>query len=122
MNGNVRAVETLKQRLESGDDVDLVSESDSCTVASLLKQYLRDLPEGLVDSAVQQALIQHYQGKTPTAGRTSLPRALSVYLFSKMIRCRTGMGFYDHHVMHIYILLAVINTISTVVSKYLGYD
>ncbi|XP_035516862.1 protein FAM13A isoform X6 [Morone saxatilis] len=61
VNGNVRAVETLKQRLESGEHVDLLSESDSCTVASLLKQYLRDLPEGLVGSAVQQALIRHYQ-------------------------------------------------------------
>ncbi|XP_018517082.1 protein FAM13A isoform X4 [Lates calcarifer] len=61
VNGNVRAVEILKQRLEGGEDVDLQSESDTCTVASLLKQYLRDLPEGLVDSPVQQALIQHYQ-------------------------------------------------------------
>ncbi|XP_072241030.1 protein FAM13A isoform X2 [Leuresthes tenuis] len=61
VNGNVRAVETLKQRLESGDDVDLLSESDLCTVASLLKRYLRDLPEGLVDSTVQRALIQHYK-------------------------------------------------------------
>lgn len=63
MNGNVRAVETLKQRLENGEDVDLLSESDSCTVASLVKQYLRDLPGGLIDSTVQRALIHHYQGK-----------------------------------------------------------
>ncbi|XP_030585167.1 protein FAM13A isoform X2 [Archocentrus centrarchus] len=61
VNGNVRAVETLKQRLERGEDVDLLSESDSLTIASLLKQYLRDLPGGLVDLTVQQALIQHYQ-------------------------------------------------------------
>ncbi|XP_056228385.1 protein FAM13A isoform X3 [Seriola aureovittata] len=61
VNGNVRAVETLKQRLEGGEEVDLLSESETCTVASLLKRYLRDLPEGLVGSAVQQALIQHYQ-------------------------------------------------------------
>ncbi|XP_034544588.1 protein FAM13A isoform X2 [Notolabrus celidotus] len=61
VNGNVRAVEILKQRLESGEEVDLLSESDSCTVASLLKRYLRDLPEGLVDSSVQQALIHQYQ-------------------------------------------------------------
>ncbi|XP_041822694.1 protein FAM13A isoform X2 [Chelmon rostratus] len=61
VNGNVRAVETLKQRLESGEPVDLLSESDSCTVASLVKQYLRDLPEGLVEPTVQQALIHHYQ-------------------------------------------------------------
>lgn len=68
VNGNVRAVETLKQRLEGGEDVDLLSESDSLTVASLFKQYLRDLPGGLVDLTVQQALIQHYQGKMPTCG------------------------------------------------------
>ncbi|XP_073319575.1 protein FAM13A [Pagrus major] len=61
VNGNVRSVETLKERLERGEHVDLLSESDSCTVASLLKKYLRDLPEGLVDSTVQQALIHHYQ-------------------------------------------------------------
>ncbi|XP_034451073.1 protein FAM13A isoform X2 [Hippoglossus hippoglossus] len=61
VNGSVRAVETLKQRLEGGEEVDLLSESDTCTVASLLKRYLRELPEGLVDSTVQQALIQHYQ-------------------------------------------------------------
>uniref|UniRef100_A0A667Y5T4 Rho-GAP domain-containing protein n=1 Tax=Myripristis murdjan TaxID=586833 RepID=A0A667Y5T4_9TELE len=62
VNGNVRAVETLKQRLESGEDVDFLSEADACTVASLLKQYLRSLPGGLVDSAVQSALIQHDDG------------------------------------------------------------
>uniref|UniRef100_A0A7N6B2G1 Rho-GAP domain-containing protein n=1 Tax=Anabas testudineus TaxID=64144 RepID=A0A7N6B2G1_ANATE len=61
VNGNVRAVETLKQRLESGEDVDLLSECDTPTVASLLKRYLRDLPEGLVNSTVQQELIQHHQ-------------------------------------------------------------
>ncbi|XP_041838709.1 protein FAM13A isoform X2 [Melanotaenia boesemani] len=61
VNGNVRAVETLKQRLESGDDVDLLSESDLCTVASLLKRYLRDLPDGLINTEVQQALMQHYK-------------------------------------------------------------
>lgn len=63
VNGNVRAVENLKQHLESGEDEDLPSVSDTCTVASLLKQYLRDLPEGLIDPKVQQALIQYYQGK-----------------------------------------------------------
>ncbi|XP_068614222.1 protein FAM13A-like [Brachionichthys hirsutus] len=61
VNGNVRAVETLKQRLESGEHADLLSESDACSVASLLKRYLRELPEGLVDSTVQQALILLYQ-------------------------------------------------------------
>lgn len=62
MNGNVRVVETLKQRLEGGEDVDL-SESDSCTVASLIKQFLRDLPGGLVNATVQQALVHRYHGE-----------------------------------------------------------
>ncbi|XP_055364006.1 protein FAM13A [Betta splendens] len=61
VNGNVRAVQSLKLRLEGGEDVDLLSECDTCTVASLLKQYLRDLPEGLVSSTVQQQLIRHHQ-------------------------------------------------------------
>lgn len=63
VNGNARVVETLKQRLEKGDNVDFLTESDLCTVASLLKCYLRELPGGLVDSAVQQELIRHYKGK-----------------------------------------------------------
>uniref|UniRef100_A0A4W5NHB5 Rho-GAP domain-containing protein n=1 Tax=Hucho hucho TaxID=62062 RepID=A0A4W5NHB5_9TELE len=62
VNGNVRAVEGLKQRLENFEDVDFLVEADVCTVASLFKQYLRDLPEGLVDSTVQPALIQHEDG------------------------------------------------------------
>ncbi|XP_056891226.1 protein FAM13A isoform X4 [Takifugu flavidus] len=59
VNGNVRAVETLKQQLEAGEDLDL-SGSDSCAVASLIKQFLRDLPGGLVSTRVQQALIHRY--------------------------------------------------------------
>lgn len=62
VSGNVRAVDTLKQRLESGEHVDL-SDSDTCAVASLIKQFLRDLPEGLVNAAVQQALIHCYHGE-----------------------------------------------------------
>ncbi|XP_013863243.1 protein FAM13A [Austrofundulus limnaeus] len=61
VNGNAREVETLKLRLEKGDSVDLLTESDLCTVASLLKCYLRELPGGLVDSTVQQQLIRHYE-------------------------------------------------------------
>ena len=87
-------METLKQRLESGDDVDLLSESDLCTVASLLKRYLRDLPEGLVDSAVQQALIQHYKGKT--CHPTSVSCALSTYLPARVILLGEGFFYYTH--------------------------
>ncbi|XP_077426981.1 protein FAM13A isoform X1 [Vanacampus margaritifer] len=61
VNGSVRAIEALRQRLESDEDADIGSDTDTCTVASLLKRYLRDLPQGLVEPGVQKALVQHYQ-------------------------------------------------------------
>ncbi|KAJ8388268.1 hypothetical protein AAFF_G00135290 [Aldrovandia affinis] len=61
VNGNVRAVEVLRQRFESGEEVDLLQEGDACTVASLLKQFLRDLPEGLITATVQTSLLQLHQ-------------------------------------------------------------
>ncbi|XP_063074740.1 protein FAM13A isoform X2 [Engraulis encrasicolus] len=61
VNGSVRAVDALRQRLDHCEVVDLAQESEVCTVASLLKQFLRDLPGGLVDSGVQSALIQQHQ-------------------------------------------------------------
>ncbi|XP_061626836.1 protein FAM13A isoform X2 [Phyllopteryx taeniolatus] len=61
VNGSVRAVEALRQRLESDEAADIDSDVDTCTVASLLKRYLRDLPQGLVEPAVQKALVHHYQ-------------------------------------------------------------
>uniref|UniRef100_A0A3B3T0I0 Family with sequence similarity 13 member A n=1 Tax=Paramormyrops kingsleyae TaxID=1676925 RepID=A0A3B3T0I0_9TELE len=61
VNGNVRMVERLRQRLESGEEVDLLQEADVCTVASLLKQFLRELPGGVVTCSVQEELLQLYQ-------------------------------------------------------------
>ncbi|XP_029114911.1 protein FAM13A isoform X3 [Scleropages formosus] len=61
VNGNVRVAEALRQRFESGEDVNLLQEGDVCVVASLLKQFLRELPEGVVTSDLQAALLQLYQ-------------------------------------------------------------
>uniref|UniRef100_A0AAV2LFI9 Rho-GAP domain-containing protein n=1 Tax=Knipowitschia caucasica TaxID=637954 RepID=A0AAV2LFI9_KNICA len=65
VNGNVRAVELLRQRLDREDmeeDMEeLGQEADVSAVASLLKLYLRELPQALITPAVQQALIHHYQ-------------------------------------------------------------
>ncbi|XP_053477978.1 protein FAM13A isoform X2 [Ictalurus furcatus] len=60
VSASVRAVESLKQRLDRGDEVDLEQEAEVCTVASLLKLYLRELPEGLVHSSIHNKLIQLY--------------------------------------------------------------
>ncbi|XP_026788995.3 protein FAM13A isoform X2 [Pangasianodon hypophthalmus] len=58
VSASVRAVESLKQRLDRGEEVDLEQEAEVCTVASLLKLYLRELPEGLVHSSIHNKLIQ----------------------------------------------------------------
>ncbi|XP_077575454.1 protein FAM13A isoform X1 [Stigmatopora nigra] len=63
VNGSVRAVEALRQRLESDQDADIGDETDAFAVASLLKRYLRDLPQGLVEPAVQEALVQECSDK-----------------------------------------------------------
>ncbi|XP_058239556.1 protein FAM13A isoform X3 [Hemibagrus wyckioides] len=60
VSASVRAVESLKQRLDRGEEVDLEQEAEVCTVASLLKLYLRELPEGLVHSSIHNTLIQLY--------------------------------------------------------------
>lgn len=66
VSASVRAVESLKQRLDRGDEVDLEQEAEVCTVASLLKLYLRELPEGLVHSSIHNKLIQLYNGEQHT--------------------------------------------------------
>lgn len=66
MSASVRAVESLKQKLDRGDEVDLEQEGEVCTVASLLKLYLRELPEGLVHSSIHNNLIQLHNGEKHT--------------------------------------------------------
>ncbi|XP_049576266.1 protein FAM13A isoform X2 [Syngnathus scovelli] len=61
VNGSVRAMEALREHLESDEDADISSDADTCTVASLLKRYLRDLPQGLVEPDVQKELVRYYQ-------------------------------------------------------------
>lgn len=56
-------MDALRQRLERCEPVDLAQEADVCAVASLLKQFLRDLPEGLIHSSIQPAFIQQHQGE-----------------------------------------------------------
>ncbi|XP_052463883.1 protein FAM13A isoform X7 [Carassius gibelio] len=61
VNGNVRAVDNLRQRFDGGEEVDLHQDADAFAVASLLKQFLRDLPEGLIHPSIHNPLIQLYQ-------------------------------------------------------------
>ncbi|XP_076831354.1 protein FAM13A isoform X3 [Brachyhypopomus gauderio] len=58
VSGSVRVVAGLRQRLDGGADVELEQETDASAVASLLKQYLRELPEGLVHPSIHHDLLR----------------------------------------------------------------
>uniref|UniRef100_A0A8C1TXK3 Family with sequence similarity 13 member A n=1 Tax=Cyprinus carpio TaxID=7962 RepID=A0A8C1TXK3_CYPCA len=66
VNGSVRTVDNLRQRFDGGEEVDLHQDADTCAVASLLKQFFRDLPEGLIHPSIHSPLIQLYQGENDT--------------------------------------------------------
>ncbi|XP_051982230.1 protein FAM13A isoform X3 [Xyrauchen texanus] len=61
VNGSVRTVDNLRRRFDGGEEVDLCEEADAFAVASLMKQFLRDLPEGLIHPSIHNSLIQLYQ-------------------------------------------------------------
>uniref|UniRef100_A0A671SES1 Rho-GAP domain-containing protein n=1 Tax=Sinocyclocheilus anshuiensis TaxID=1608454 RepID=A0A671SES1_9TELE len=61
VNGSIRTVDNLRQRFDGGEEVDLHQDADAFAVASLLKQFLRDLPEALIHPSIHNPLIQLYQ-------------------------------------------------------------
>ncbi|XP_078385280.1 protein FAM13A [Cetorhinus maximus] len=61
VNGNVRVVERLKQTYDAGAKPNLVREADVCSVASLLKLFLRELPDSLIVSRLHSQFMQLYQ-------------------------------------------------------------
>ncbi|XP_039606096.1 protein FAM13A isoform X2 [Polypterus senegalus] len=62
VNGNVKVVNQLRQKYESGEEVDLAQDGDVCSVASLLKLFLRELPGGLIPTAMQPSLKELSEG------------------------------------------------------------
>ncbi|XP_078065198.1 protein FAM13A isoform X2 [Mustelus asterias] len=61
VNGNVRVVERLRQRYDAGAKPDLIREADVCSVASLLKLFLRELPDSLIASRLHSQFMQLHQ-------------------------------------------------------------
>ncbi|XP_041072194.1 protein FAM13A isoform X2 [Carcharodon carcharias] len=61
VNGSVRVVERLKQVYDAGAKPNLVREADVCSVASLLKLFLRELPDSLIVSRLHSQFMQLYQ-------------------------------------------------------------
>ncbi|XP_038648652.1 protein FAM13A isoform X3 [Scyliorhinus canicula] len=58
VNGNVKVVDQLRQRYDAGEKPDLVWEADVCSVASLLKLFLRELPDSLIISSLHSQFMQ----------------------------------------------------------------
>ena len=63
VNGNVKVVEQLRWKFESGVPVELGRDGDVCAAASLLKLFLRELPESVITSTLQPRFLQLFQGQ-----------------------------------------------------------
>ncbi|KAM9329531.1 protein FAM13A-like [Gastrophryne carolinensis] len=61
INGNVKVVEQLRVKYESGEPVALSEDGDVHSAASLLKLFLREMPDGVISSEMLPKFIQAYQ-------------------------------------------------------------
>uniref|UniRef100_A0AAA9SMS7 Family with sequence similarity 13 member A n=2 Tax=Bos TaxID=9903 RepID=A0AAA9SMS7_BOVIN len=75
VNGNVKVVEQLRWKFESGVPVELGRDGDVCAAASLLKLFLRELPESVITSTLQPRFLQLFQDDRNDAQESNL-RAL----------------------------------------------
>ncbi|XP_053317574.1 protein FAM13A isoform X2 [Spea bombifrons] len=60
VNGNVKVVEQLRLRYETGEPVMLADDTDVHSVASLLKLFLREMPDGIISAGIVPKFIQVY--------------------------------------------------------------
>nr|XP_002745642.1 protein FAM13A isoform X1 [Callithrix jacchus]XP_017825911.1 protein FAM13A isoform X1 [Callithrix jacchus] len=72
VNGNVKVVEQLRLKFESGVPVELGRDGDVCSAASLLKLFLRELPDSLITSALQPRFIQLFHDGRNDVQKSSL--------------------------------------------------
>ncbi|XP_071973733.1 protein FAM13A isoform X3 [Engystomops pustulosus] len=61
INGNVKIVEQLRVKYENGEQVKLSEDCDVHSAASLLKLFLREMPDGVICAALLPRFIQVYQ-------------------------------------------------------------
>lgn len=78
VNGSMKMVEQLRLQYERGEEVELVKDGDVYSAASLLKLFLRELPDGIITSALHPRFIQLYQGKWEVKSPSS--NALSFWI------------------------------------------
>ncbi|CAI9559097.1 unnamed protein product, partial [Staurois parvus] len=61
VNGNVKVVEQLRLKYESGEPLTLSEDGDVYSAASLLKLFLREMPDGIISATLLPKFIQIYQ-------------------------------------------------------------
>ncbi|XP_066504978.1 protein FAM13B isoform X2 [Hoplias malabaricus] len=61
VNGNAEHVEWLRQRYDSGEQVNLEKEADLASAVSLLRLFLQELPEPVIPKGLQTRIRQLYQ-------------------------------------------------------------
>lgn len=62
VNGNVRVMEKLRDSFEKHGDADLESTEDIFSVAGLLKQFLRELPEAVIPEELTSKFVKCQEG------------------------------------------------------------
>ncbi|XP_053112651.1 protein FAM13A isoform X3 [Hemicordylus capensis] len=102
VNGNLKTVEHLRVKYESGEDVELAAEGDVSSAASLLKLFLRELPDGVVTSAVHPKFIQLHQdirtyGPNANALRDLLRQLPELHYCLLKYLCRFLRRVAEHH-------------------------
>ncbi|XP_028314965.1 protein FAM13B isoform X3 [Gouania willdenowi] len=61
VNGNAERVDWLRQRYDSGEEVELEKEADLASAVSLLRLFLQELPEPIIPTAIQCHVLQLFQ-------------------------------------------------------------
>ncbi|XP_046705000.1 protein FAM13B isoform X2 [Silurus meridionalis] len=61
VNGNAEHVEWLRQRYDSGEEVNLAKEADLASAVSLLRLFLQELPEPIIPADLQTHILHLYQ-------------------------------------------------------------
>lgn len=62
VNGNAERVDWLRQRYDSGEEVELEKEADLASAVSLLRLFLQELPEPVIPTEIQGHILQLHQG------------------------------------------------------------
>ncbi|XP_061832614.1 protein FAM13B isoform X8 [Nerophis lumbriciformis] len=63
VNGNAERVGWLRQRYDSGEEVELDKEADLASAVSLLRLFLQELPEPVIPAAIQGHILQLHQAE-----------------------------------------------------------